>query len=168
MSQQSVYSLLGTRSQLLFEVAQGMELDPVQASDEQKAGFKKYIQLHKKFRSLLHHGVNWRLKSDDPAQLVYAVVASDQHQALISVAQLTHPTYILSGFLRIPGLLADVNYQVELLDRPQDYTQIANRQPPWTNQPIILSGQWLEQVGLAMPLLNPQAGLLISLTATHI
>lgn len=143
----------------------GVELDPLQASEEEKAGFAKYISLHKRFRSLLHHGVNWRLMTDDPAQLAYSVVAKDKQQALIVVAQLTHGTYILSGSLRIPGLLADTTYQVELLDKPKDFSQIVNRQPPWTNQPICLTGQWLERVGLAMPLLNPQSALLIRLSA---
>ncbi|MGL4826529.1 MAG: alpha-galactosidase [Vibrionaceae bacterium] len=141
----------------------GIELDPVKECAVEKEGFERYIQLHKALRPLLHTGTTWRIPSDDPAHQIQAVISEDRSQALVMVAQLAMPTNSLSGHLRLPGLSPEKTYQISVLDQPDNYTQIVNRQPPWTLEGCQLSGQWCEKIGLALPVLDPETAILIKI-----
>lgn len=142
----------------------GIELDPVKASAEEKAGFARYVALHKQHRALLHSGLSYRLPVTDEAQCVSSVVASDQQEALVLIAQLDMPTYALSGQLRLCGLDPTATYRVSVLDHPANFHQgLVNRQPQWTQEGIVLSGEWLQAVGLAMPVLDPTTAILLYL-----
>ena len=139
----------------------GIELDPVKESSEEKQGFERYIKLHKQLRPLLHSGRTWRIPSDDPAHQIHAVIAEDQSEAVVMIAQLAMPTNSLSGHLRMPGLDAKALYRVSVLDKPENYDGIVNYQPPWTQSECKLSGAWCEEVGLAMPVLDAESAILI-------
>ncbi|MGO1298935.1 MAG: alpha-galactosidase [Vibrio sp.] len=141
----------------------GLELDPVQASTEEKAAFRQYVELHKRWRPLLHHGVTHRLTLDDHQQQGIAVLSDDHTQALVMIAQLGMSTYSLSGRLRIPGLDPGSRYHLAMIDAPPELHDIVNRQPQWTREPVILTGEWLEKAGVAMPLLDPETAILIEI-----
>ncbi|NLS14080.1 alpha-galactosidase [Vibrio sp. SM6] len=143
----------------------GIELDPVAECDEEKQGFERYIELHKTLRPLLHSGTSWRIPTDDQAHLVHAVVSDDQREAVVLLAQLAMPTHALSGHLRIPGLANNTRYRVQVLDKPSNYQDIVNYQPPWTEEGCELSGSWCAEVGLTMPVLDAETAMLIKLEA---
>lgn len=145
----------------------GIELDPLKASDEDKAGFSKYIALYKQYRQMLHTGRLYRLESDDPAaQAITSVVSADRSCALVTVAQLAMPTWALSGTLRLRGLQAETLYRVRVLDAAENFRDgIVNTQPAWIYDGIELSGEWLESAGLAMPVLDPESALLLLVEA---
>lgn len=147
----------------------GIELDPVRESAEEKAGFSHYITLHKQYRPLIHSGDLYRLPSDDPAaQMITAIVAQDKRQALVCVAQIAMPTYALSGSLRISGLDPQQNYRIRLLACAENFLHgIVNTQPAWVYAGAQLSGEWLAQAGLAMPVLDPESALLLLIEATN-
>ena len=141
----------------------GIELDPVKELQEEKQGFERYIKLHKILRPLLHTGRTWRIPSDDEAHQIHAVVANDQSEAIVLLAQLAMPTNSLSGHLRIPGLDRSAIYQVSILDKPANYNEIVNYQPFWTESDCQLSGEWCEDVGLTMPILDAESAMLVKL-----
>lgn len=141
----------------------GIELDPVKELQEEKQGFERYIKLHKTLRPLLHTGRTWRVPSDDEAHQIHAVVANDQSEAVVMLAQLAMPTNSLSGHLRIPGLDRTAVYRVSILDKPSNYNEIINYQPFWTEDSCDLSGEWCEDVGLTMPILDAESAMLIKL-----
>ena len=144
----------------------GIELDPVRETEQEKQGFIKYIELHKALRPLLHHGDTLRITADDDAQLIHGVVSKDKNQALIMVAQLAMPTNSLSSTLRIPQLAAEKHYKISLIDQPDNFFNgIVNKQPDWTQQETLLSGEWCRKAGLAMPIMDPESAILIQLTA---
>ncbi|MDD1782622.1 alpha-galactosidase [Enterovibrio sp. ZSDZ35] len=145
----------------------GIELDPVKETKEEKNGFEHYIKLHKALRPLLHSGKTWRVQTDDDAHQVHAVIAKDQSEAVVMIAQLAMPTNALSGHLRIPGLDPDAIYHVEVLDKPSNFNDIVNCQPFWTNEGCELSGEWCEKIGLTMPILDAETALLIRLKLLH-
>lgn len=147
----------------------GIELDPVKESEEEKAGFSHYIALHKQYRSLIHSGDFYRLPGDDPAaQVISAIVAKDQRQALVSVAQIAMPTWALSGALRVTGLMPQQRYRVSVIACADNFRQgIVNTQPAWVYEGAELSGEWLEQAGLAMPVLDPESALLLLIEAIN-
>lgn len=141
----------------------GIELDPVKESEEEKQGFVKYIKLHKQLRSLLHTGKTLRLNTDDDAHLAHGVIALDQNQALIMIAQLAMPTNSLSSTVRIPGLKKDKQYSIILLDKPDNLHDIVNRQPLWTEKTLVASGEWRAKAGIAVPVMDPETAILIYL-----
>ncbi|MGL5302212.1 MAG: alpha-galactosidase [Aeromonas sp.] len=144
----------------------GIELDPVKESAQEKAGFAKYIALHKQYRELLHTGTTYRIAADDGAQMIHGVVAADQSAALVMVALVDMQTYALGGVLRVPGLAADRHYRVKLVAQADNFHQgLVNQQPAWTHEGIELTGEWLAEVGLAMPVLDPSTAILIEFTA---
>ncbi|MGL5040392.1 MAG: alpha-galactosidase, partial [Aeromonas sp.] len=144
----------------------GIELDPVKESAQEKAGFAKYIALHKQYRELLHTGTTYRIAADDGAQMIHGVVAADQSAALVMVALVDMQTYALGGVLRVPGLAADRHYRVKLVAQADNFHQgLVNQQPAWTHEGIELTGEWLTEVGLAMPVLDPSTAILIEFTA---
>lgn len=121
------------------------------------------MELHKSIRTLLHSGKSWRIPTDDAAHQIQAVVAQDQSQAVVLVAQLAMPTNALSGHLRIPGLDPDTLYQVTVIDQPTNYHDIVNYQPPWTTDGCQLTGRWCQDIGLTMPVLDAETALLVKL-----
>jgi alpha-galactosidase len=140
----------------------GIELDPVKEEQAEKQGFEHYIKLHKMLRPLLHSGKTWRVPTDDSsAHQVHAVVSEDQSEAVVMIAQLAMPTNSLSGHLRVPGLDPNGNYQVSVLDKPSNYDDIVNYQPPWTESGCELTGDWCAEVGLTMPILDAESAMLI-------
>ncbi|MFB9136922.1 alpha-galactosidase [Vibrio olivae] len=139
----------------------GIELDPVKEDGEEKAHFARYVALHKQLRSLLHTGTMWRTPTDDPAHQVLSVVSEDQSQAVVMVTQSAMPTHSLSGNLRILGLDSNSTYRIYILDKPKNYNDIVVFQPPWSKEGCELSGEWCKEVGLSMPILDPETAILI-------
>lgn len=141
----------------------GIELDPVTEDQAEKAGYERYIKLHKMLRPLLHTGKTWRIPTDDKSHQILSVVSQDQSEAVVMLAQLAMPTNSLSGYLRVPGLDANSLYRVTVIDKPANYDYIVNDQPPWTKSGCELTGAWCEEVGLAMPILDAETAMLIKI-----
>jgi len=67
-----------------------------------------------------------------------------------------------AGRMRVPGLSRQSSYRIRLVVADHDELERRNRVlPPWVVSPVQLSGDFLAQVGLALPVLSPHAGLLI-------
>ncbi|PJG83070.1 alpha-galactosidase [Caviibacterium pharyngocola] len=151
----------------------GVELDPVKEGEAERKGFSKYIALHKQIRPLLHSGNVFRLDRKDPASLVNGVVAQDQSQAVVLVNQLAMLDYLQQETLRVP-YLANADYAVELLDIPETYKQgkhghLMKKLPNWLNnlikgEKLVLNGEWLAKIGLAIPNLDPATAMLLKFT----
>ena len=145
----------------------GIELDPLKASEEDKAGFSRYIDIYKKYRQLIHEGQLYRLDSDDAAaQSITSIVSADRRQALVAVAQLAMPTWAMSGALRLQGLDPEVTYRVSVIDSAENFRHgIVSTQPAWVYEGVELSGDWLQYAGLAMPVMDPESAVLLLLEA---
>jgi alpha-galactosidase len=73
------------------------------------------------------------------------------------------------GRIAIPGLAPDADYRVEAVfpvpgdaDYARTFTQV---QPPaWLESGATASGRFLAEVGLPMPVLNPEHALLLKVT----
>ncbi len=145
----------------------GIELDPLKASEEDKAGFSRYIEIYKKYRQLIHEGTLYRLDSDDSAaQSITSIISADRRQALVAIAQLAMPTWALSGALRLQGLDPHVTYRVSVIDAAENFSNgIVSTQPAWVAEGVELSGDWLQHAGLAMPVLDPESAVLLLLEA---
>ncbi|MDF7679395.1 alpha-galactosidase [Enterobacteriaceae bacterium ESL0689] len=146
----------------------GLELDPVCADEQERAGYRQYAALYKQWRHVIHHGVLWRLDMADSTTLAQGIVSEDKCQALFLVSQLAMPDYSLLAPLRMAGLAAEARYQVTLLDHPNiqltgEGGHTMRKLPQWMVTPQTVSGEWLQQAGLALPILDPESAILIGL-----
>ena len=141
----------------------GVELDPASAPEDEKQVFAKYIALHKTFRHLLHTGDHFRCDTDVKETQAWGVVSENKEEAILMYAQFKMPEYALAAPLKIPGLNPDISYQVEVLEKSS--SDIYMKQcPPWMLEKVSMDGALLSQLGLMMPVLQPESALLIRIT----
>ncbi len=144
----------------------GLELDPVNADAKEREGYRHYAALYKQWREVIHSGTQWRIDMPDSTTLVQGIVSQDKRQGLYTVSQLAMPDYTLLAPLRVSGLDAQGQYRITLIDHPNiritDEGGHTMRQlPAWMTTPQIVSGEWLMQAGIALPVLDPESAILI-------
>ena len=144
----------------------GLELDPVSADAQEREGYRHYAALYKQWRGLIHSGTQWRLDMPDTTTMAQAIVAQDRRQALLLVSQLAMPDYTLMSPLRIAGLDADAQYRITLLDHPDisitgEGGHTMRKLPEWMLTSQTVSGEWLMQAGMSLPILDPESAILI-------
>jgi len=160
----------GRRQRLSFRAATalfghlGVEWDILEASERHLDALRRWIELHKALRPLLHGGEVVRLDPLDDASLVHGVVAPDRSEALFAFVQLTQSRRTMPPAVRLAGLDTDRTYRVERLEGPGEVLGWG-RQPAWlTDGPVEASGRWLAEVGLQPPLQLPESVVLVRLT----
>lgn len=144
----------------------GLELDPVSADAQEREGYRHYAALYKQWRGLIHSGTQWRLDMPDTTIMAQAIVAQDRRQVLLLVSQLAMPDYTLMSPLRMAGLDADARYRITLLDHPDisitgEGGHTMRTLPEWMLTPQTVSGEWLMQAGMSLPILDPESAILI-------
>ncbi|MGJ7096178.1 alpha-galactosidase [Vibrio hannami] len=137
----------------------GVELDPVKESAEEKKAFAHYIALHKQYRDLLHSGRSFRLNASDGRQNIYGVMNDDE--MVITVCQLAMPDYALPTPLRISCIDTDASYEVKLVEMPTTSFQLMKQRPQWLDKTLTLSGDNLKEIGLTLPILDPESALMV-------
>ncbi|GLO61453.1 alpha-galactosidase [Vibrio sp. MACH09] len=139
----------------------GVELDPVKESSEEKQAFAHYIKLHKQYRSLLHSGRSFRIDPADLNQRIYGV--QNEQEMLITVCQIAMPDHALPSPLRISCIDPESRYQVKLVEMPQTSFQLMKQRPKWLDQTLTLSGDNLKEIGITLPILDPESALIVHL-----
>ncbi|MGO4192332.1 alpha-galactosidase [Arthrobacter sp. YAF17] len=162
----------------------GMEWDVRQVDGVQREELKRFIGIYKEHRGLIHSGRMVRADLPDDSLMLHGVVAGPAGSAGgpagdIAVKGSTAALFTLvstgtspaeqPGRIAIPGLAADVDYRVEAVfpvpgdaDYARTFTQV---QPPaWLESGATASGRFLAEVGLPMPVLNPEHALLLQVT----
>ncbi|WP_036829065.1 alpha-galactosidase, partial [Photobacterium sanctipauli] len=142
----------------------GVELDPVKATNEEKATMAKYIALHKSLRQLLHSGDHFRCDTAHQGTQAWGVVGKDKQEAVFMFTQLELAEYALAAPLQIPCLDPSKQYQITLLENSSSDIYM-KKLPQWMSGEAIASGALLEQVGLMMPAIQPESAILVKLTA---
>lgn len=140
----------------------GVELDPVKTSAEEKQAFARYIALHKQYRQLIHTGRSFCIDSADKSKYVYGVENGDE--MLIAVCQLAMPDYALPAPLRISCIDPDADYEVRMVEMPEASFQLMKQRQKWLDQTLTLSGDNIKEVGLMLPILDPESALVLSIT----
>lgn len=127
------------------------------------ADLARAIELHKQWRPLLHNGIRQAIDSGDEAQLAFAV--SDGNAQLVSVFQQRMPTLAVGANLTLKRLQPDQRYRLELLFEAQKTGHLMKQKPAWMNQENAeFSGAELMQIGLPLPVLDPDSLLVLAIT----
>jgi alpha-galactosidase len=153
----------------------GLEWDVRQVHGAEREELKRFIGLYKEHRGLIHSGRMVRADVADDSLMLHGVVAQGAaetgHTAALFALVSTRTAFAeRPGRIAIPGLEPERKYRIEaILPAPRDadyahnFTQV---QPPaWLAAGAEASGRFLAEVGLPMPVLNPEHALLLRFTA---
>ncbi|WP_284764541.1 alpha-galactosidase [Arthrobacter sp. efr-133-R2A-63] len=148
----------------------GMEWDVRQVQGAQREELKRFIRLYKEHRGLVHSGRMVRADVPDDSLMVHGVVSDDGGSALFAVVSTRTSFAEQPGRVAIPGLDPERSYMVQAIfpapgdaDYARTFTQV--RPPAWLPSGAEASGRFLAEVGLPMPVLNPEHALLLRITA---
>ncbi|MHA7272659.1 alpha-galactosidase [Arthrobacter sp. TMT4-20] len=149
----------------------GIEWDISTLTATETAHLKGWIDLHVRWRDILHTGIIIHTDLPDPAMDLRGTVASDQSAALFAYSLTASSASYPPGKLTFPGLDPDRSYTLRLAS---PYTSLpGNGQSPlaWaeaalTGTPLELTGTSLAHVGIQAPVLFPEQSILIELHAT--
>jgi alpha-galactosidase len=138
----------------------GIEWNLLEATTQDLAHLRLWIERYKAHRELFHRGDLHRI--DHETLTAFAVVDADRRHAVVSAAAVHTAPSLLHDRLRVPGLEPLMRYHVSVLHAP-DPLGPARRQPEWIRSGVDLSGRELARLGLQLPVLHPESALLLSL-----
>jgi alpha-galactosidase len=152
----------------------GIEWNLLELDERDRADLALVIQLHLRFRTLLHSGDVVRFDPEydgvdqhsQPVSHAHGVYSIDRSEALVAFVQLRTGTSLAPPPLRLPGLDPARRYRVEVLELPRGGRVPARQQPGWVAAGIELTGQQLAVHGLQMPVVNPESAVLVHASAT--
>ncbi|UZX04502.1 alpha-galactosidase [Arthrobacter sp. CDRTa11] len=159
----------------------GMEWDVREVQGAEREQLKRFIGLYKEHRDLIHSGRMVRADLAEGSLLLHGVVAGSPAgpssagpvqgttAALFALVSTRTAFAEQPGRITVPGLEPDRDYRVEAIfplpgdaDYAHNYTQV---QPPaWLNDGAEVNGRFLAEVGLPMPILNPEHAVLLKFT----
>lgn len=154
------------RAQTAFWGHLGIEADLSQLAPSELDRLAEWIELHKRFRPLLHTGRVFVADHPDEAVWVHGVAAQDGSEALVGIVSLRRSLTWPPGRFRLPGLARTQSYAVTPL-LATDALLETTWTPEWMRTGVVLNGQVLDRVGLQLPALLPERSVLLHLSAVH-
>jgi alpha-galactosidase len=142
----------------------GIEWDINEADEKETRVLKAYVAFYKKHRDLLHSGTV--VRSDEivgNAQL-YGTVALDKKVAIFTYMQLTSLDNFGPLLTTFDGLDKETTYQLTVVEDLSADDFIQKRAPGWWPA-LTMTGDQLAHVGLQLPVLKPESGLLFYIQA---
>jgi alpha-galactosidase len=150
------YMPLDFRAATAFFGHFGIEWDIREASAEDLAVLKGWVDLYKEHRALLHSGRVVRGDTSDDRSWTHGVIAQDRSAALMAHVQFEDGLNTTPARMTIPGLLADRDYRIRAV-RPAAQATISRADcvPALPEEGALLSGAALGSVGITLPTLCP-------------
>ena len=142
----------------------GIEWNVTEADEHETQVLKSYTAFYKANRDLLHSGdvVRSDLVVGD-AQL-YGTVSRDKKRAIFSYMQLTSVDNFGPLMARFDGLDPAVTYKVSVNESLSAPEYLQKAAPGWWPT-VELTGQQLSAIGLQLPMMRPETGLLFEIKA---
>lgn len=158
---------LGFRAHSALMGHLGIEWDLAAASEEELAELTAWITLYKERRELLFTGDLVRADRGESPLWLQGVVSPDQGEALFALSAVGRADTAQHPRLVLPGLDPAAAYRVRAQLPSGPPSRLTP--PPWLARVLeadgaVLPGAALAVAGLAAPLLDPEQGLLLSLT----
>ena len=142
----------------------GIEWNITEADTSETEILKAYVTFYKKHRNLLHSGTVVRNDEIVGNAQLYGTVALDKKEAIFTYMQLTSLDNFGPLQTTFDGLEKEATYQVSIIEElsATDFTQ---RQAPGWWPSVQLTGDHLAHIGLQLPILKPESGLLFHFQA---
>ena len=141
----------------------GIEWDVGNLDDEDFAELAQALALYKAHRGLIHSGTAVHADLTDPAHTLNGSIAADGSEALFAFVSVATSVAELPGRVGFPGLDPEADYAVTVIFPTQSSPYRSIENVGWIPGGIIASGVFLTEVGLPMPILNPESAVLIHL-----
>jgi alpha-galactosidase len=149
----------------------GIEQDLTAVDDAELAVIRRWTQLYREFRPLVHTGRIVNADLADPATTLSGVVAQDGSAALFTWVRTATSAAGQAGRVRIPGLDPAETYTVRVREDLGPASRHQGDDPAWVSaavdRAIRIPGAVLADAGLPMPTLNPQQALLLDIRRTE-
>ena len=147
----------------------GVEWNLLDLDAAARADLRAVIDLHRRFRPLLHGGDTVRFdplaSGPDVTMFAHGVYATDRSEALVAAVQLRTGISLVPPMLRLPGLDPDRRYRIDVIRMPGRGHSPARRQPGWLRDGLELTGRQLARLGIQLPALSPETAVLLHLTS---
>lgn len=141
----------------------GIEWDVRTLDEAELQELSEAVSLYKKHRALIHSGVAVHGDIVDPAFSLSGSVAQDGSEALYSFISVASSFDEIPGRVGFPGLDADTSYAVRVVFPTATSPYGGRSGVSWIPDGITATGRFLTEVGLPMPILHPEQGVLIHL-----
>ncbi|MHA7133422.1 alpha-galactosidase [Oerskovia turbata] len=151
---------LDFRAQVAMWGHLGVEVNLLEASEDELDEIRAWVGLHRSFRALLHSGDVVHADASDPALRLEGVVSADQEEALFQLSVVDRPATWPPGRVTLPGLAPERRYRVRVVDPVgRGATGVL---PPWNAiaEGVVLPGTVLSEVGIEAPSLDPDRAVL--------
>lgn len=146
----------------------GIEWDLAEATSREREDLGAWVGLHKELREFLHSGTTVRADHSDASWWVNGAVSADQDRALYAVTRMRTGEQRPTPPLSLPGLDPNRVYRVrELLPDGVESASAKidpEKQVPWWNDGLVLTGDVLEKVGIRFPDLMPEQSILLEVS----
>lgn len=139
----------------------GIEWDIRRLDAQQIAAVAESVAVYRRHRDLVHSGRLIRADSADASRSLYGVVAEDAGRAVFAYVALCTSPDEMPGAVRIPGLDRLSDYRVTVDYDGGSATYLQNQPPSWVASGIRATGAYLGEIGLEMPVLNPEQAILL-------
>ena len=139
----------------------GIEWDVRTAGDSEIEQLAQIVEIYKQHRALIHTGSAVHADLTDPAYSLYGTVAADGSEALFAFVSVATSAAEIPGRMPLPGLDPDAIYHVNVIFPTDDGAYLHRTNAGWIEGGITASGVALEQVGLTMPIIAPESGILL-------
>ncbi|KNH21635.1 alpha-galactosidase [Arthrobacter sp. ZBG10] len=153
----------------------GMEWDVRTVQGKDRDELRRFVGLYKEHRGLLHSGTRVHADLPGDALLLHGVVADGPAAegttaALFALVSTRTAAAEQPGRIGIPGLEGGRSYRVEAIyptaaDAGHNHTFAYVQPPEWLAGGAVATGTFLAEVGLPMPPLHPEHGVLLQVTA---
>ena len=154
---------VGFRARVAMFAHFGIEADPRRLTGEERELLAAHVAEYKRWRGLIHSGDQLYADCDDPDVTVEIVVAKDGVEALALCARVDQSVAAVGPLIRLPGLLPDAAYSVELVEpSPSPAAHHLANEGFWRSRPV-MDGSVLGQVGLRLPVVHPETAWLVHL-----
>lgn len=142
----------------------GIEWNVTEASDAEIAVLKEYIDFYKKNRDLLHSGDVVRSDVIQGNAQMYGTVSRDKKRAIFTYMQLTSLDNFGPLVATFDGLNPQSTYSVSVNEKISAPEFLQKVHPGWWPT-VNLTGEQLASIGLQLPVMKPESGLIFEITA---
>ncbi len=138
----------------------GIEWNILEATEHELKVLKEFANFYKAHRALIHSGNV--VRSDIGYAYLYGTVAQDKSEAIFTYMQLGSFDGFLSLSAQLNGFDPNQTYRLTVQEKLSAQDLIQRTQPGWWPN-LEIRGDQLAKVGLEMPGLRPEQGLLLHL-----
>jgi alpha-galactosidase len=142
----------------------GMEWNICEADAHETSVLKAFADFYKANRGLLHSGSVVRNDDIADSAYLYGTVSQDKKEAIFTYMQLATNDGFGPQIATFDGLEKETAYQVSVVQELSSNDFMQKSDPGWWPQ-VKMTGDYFAHIGLQLPVLKPESGLLFHFRA---